>query len=140
MGAGISDTRRSDAGGPTVASPPPDDRPVKPTNGAIEGKRERISASAQVRKDEQTLADTEHTLAETDQTRAEADQTSSDTDQTSADRDQFASDVAALLVASPNAGAIRTAFAQLKPDDTAADLIARADNERLEHPSPVDES
>ena len=43
------------------------------------------------------------------------------------------SDVTALLAASPDAGAIRTGFAQLTPDETAANLIARADNELLNH-------
>jgi len=41
------------------------------------------------------------------------------------------SDVTALLAASPDAGAIRTGFSQLTPDETAANLIARADNELL---------
>lgn len=91
MGAGIS--RRPVAQtleAHSAQPPPPDDHSVKPTNGAIEGKR--IRAAAQVLKDEQTLADAEHTLGETDQTLVDADQTSSDTDQTSADRDQGASD------------------------------------------------
>ena len=47
-------------------------------------------------------------------------------------RERF-TDIAALLAASPaDAGAIRTGFAQLTPDETAADLIARADGELLD--------
>jgi diguanylate cyclase (GGDEF)-like protein len=39
------------------------------------------------------------------------------------------SQVAAALAASPGAGAIRTGFAELKPDESAPDLVARADSE-----------
>jgi len=46
-------------------------------------------------------------------------------------RERF-SDVTAILTASQDAGAIRTGFAQLTPDDPAADVIARADNELLD--------
>ena len=52
-------------------------------------------------------------------------------------RERF-SDIAALLAASPDAGAIRTGFAQLTPDETAADLIARADNDLLDQRNAAD--
>jgi diguanylate cyclase (GGDEF)-like protein len=52
-------------------------------------------------------------------------------------RERF-SDVAALLASSPDAGAIRTGFAQHTPDETASDLIARADNELLDQRNAAD--
>lgn len=42
--------------------------------------------------------------------------------------------IAAALAAAPDADVIRTGFAELTLDDTAADLIARADNELIDGP------
>ncbi len=57
--------------------PLPDDRLVKPANGAIEiqGKPERVAAASKVLKDERTLDDAEHTLDDAEQALAEVDQT-----------------------------------------------------------------
>jgi GGDEF domain-containing protein len=44
------------------------------------------------------------------------------------------SQVAAVLAAAPYAGAIRIGFAELRPDENAAQLIARADREVIDSP------
>jgi diguanylate cyclase (GGDEF)-like protein len=75
-----------------MADVPSDERPVDPTDGAVEGHRERIIPAGRRTEPEQTIADAEQTLADTDQTSADSDQTSADRDQIAADRDQAASD------------------------------------------------
>jgi len=47
-------------------------------------------------------------------------------------RERF-NDIAALLASTPGASTIRTGFAQLTADETAAELIARADRDLLDH-------
>ncbi len=51
---------------------------------------------------------------------------------TLADAGRRFSQVAGALAASPDAGAMRTGFAQLLDDDAAGELIARADSELLD--------
>lgn len=66
------------------------DRPVDPTNGAVEGMRKGIASGAI--EDHRTLADRDQDLADADQTVGDSDQTAADSDQTAADRDQTAAD------------------------------------------------
>ena len=49
------------------------------------------------------------------------------------------SDVATLLTTSGDAGAIRVGVAELTPNDTVTDLIARADNELLDQRNAADQ-